>query len=130
MESVAYMQSVRAELISTVAIQYYTLLSLEAQETIYEQTEKNWRENVETTVHLMEAGQYTAAAVHQARASWYGVLNSLSDIRLEIRQTENQICSLTGKPSGSIIPRGSLGSWKAPESVREGSQLRRAGKQS
>ena len=34
MESVAYMQSVRAELISTVAIQYYTLLSLEAQEAI------------------------------------------------------------------------------------------------
>ena len=81
MESVAYMQSVRAELISTVAIQYYTLLSLEAQETIYE-------------------------------------------------QTENQICSLTGKPSSSIIPRGSLGSWKAPESIREGGQLRRAGKQS
>lgn len=119
-ESVAFMQTVQSELISTVAIQYYTLLSLDAQKKIYEETEKNWRENVEITRKLMEAGRYNSAAVYQAQANYYSICNNLSDIRRQIRETENQLCSLLGKVSGTEIMRNTIEDWAAPESISTG----------
>lgn len=119
MQSEAYAQAVRAQLIATVATQYYTLLALDAQYAVYEKTEESWRQNVEVTRSLMEAGRYNAASLSQTEANYYNVLNSLIDIRRQIRQTENQLCALVGQ-TPRHIDRGLLTEWTEPEIVGAG----------
>ena len=103
-----------------MAIQYYSLLALDAQYEIYKETEKNWRENVRVTEQLLEAGRYTADAVYQAQSNYYSVCNNLLDIRQQLHQTENQMCSLLGKVSGTPIERGSIEDWTSPEMIDVG----------
>lgn len=120
MQSVEYARSVRSSLVMTVATQYYTLLALDAQYEIYKQTEQNWKENVETTESLMEAGKYTSSAVYQAKANYYSVCNSLVDIEQSVRQAENSLNSTLGRVSGTPIPRGTLDAFVLPESIEVG----------
>ena len=120
MQSMEYTRAVQAQLVATVAIQYYTLMALDAQYAIYQETEQNWRKNVEMTEHLLEAGRYTADAVYQARANYYSVCNSLLDIEQQLHQAENQMCSLLGKVSGTPIARGHISDWKTPEMIEVG----------
>ena len=120
MQSNEYARAVQAQLVATVAIQYYSLLALDAQYEIYKETEKNWRENVRVTEQLLEAGRYTADAVYQAQSNYYSVCNNLLDIRQQLHQTENQMCSLLGKVSGTPIERGSIEDWTSPEMIDVG----------
>lgn len=55
LQSGAYMQAVRSQLIATVASTYYALLSLDAQYKIYEETEQSWKQNVEVTPSVNES---------------------------------------------------------------------------
>ena len=120
MQSNEYARAVQAQLVATVAIQYYSLLALDAQYEIYKETEKNWRENVRVTEQLLEAGRYTADAVYQAQSNYYSVCNNLLDIRQQLHQTENQMCSLLGKVSGTPLERGSIEDWTSPEMIDVG----------
>ena len=120
MQSNEYARAVQAQLVATVAIQYYSLLALDAQYEIYKETEKNWRENVRVTEQLLEAGRYTADAVYQAQSNYYSVCNNLLDIMQQLHQTENQMCSLLGKVSGTPIERGSIEDWTSPEMIDVG----------
>ena len=105
--SEAYAQAVESQLIATVASTYYTLLALDAQRVVYDDTEQNWRQNVEVTRRLMESGRYNAASLAQTEASYYSICNNLVEIDRQIRQTENQLCSLLGWTPRSI-ERGTL----------------------
>ena len=120
LQSNEYARAVQAQLVATVAIQYYSLLALDAQYEIYKETEKNWRENVRVTEQLLEAGRYTADAVYQAQSNYYSVCNNLLDIKQQLHQTENQMCSLLGKVSGTPIERGSIEDWTSPEMIDVG----------
>lgn len=119
MQSAAYAQTVRTELIAAVATTYYTLLALDAQQTIYEETEQTWKANIEAMRRLMQAGRYNAASVQQTEADYCNVLNNLVDIREQINQTENRLCSLLGW-TPRTVERGSLDAWSAPETVEIG----------
>lgn len=121
--SEAYTRAVQSQLIATVASTYYTLLALDAQRIIYDETERNWRQNVEVTRRLMEAGRYNAASLAQTEASYCGIRNNLVEIDLQIRQTENQLCSLLGW-TPRTIERGRLNDWMAPELLSVGIPLR------
>ena len=120
MQSQEYAKAVQAQLVATVAIQYYTIMALDAQYEIYKETEANWRENVRVTEHLLDAGRYTADAVYQAKANYYSVCNSLLDIEQQLHQAENQMCSLIGKVSGTPIVRGKLSDWTTPSIIEVG----------
>lgn len=120
MQSQEYRRAVQAQLVATVAIQYYSLMALDAQYEIYKETERNWRENVRVTEHLLEAGRYTADAVYQAQANYYSVCNSLLDIQQQVHQAENQMCSLLGAVSGTPIVRGTLEDWTTPDMIEVG----------
>ena len=122
LQSGAYMQAVRSQLIATVASTYYTLLSLDAQYKIYEVTEQSWKQNVEVTRRLMKAGKYNAASLSQTEANYYNVCNNLIDIQQEIQQTENQLCALLGE-TPHPIERGELADWLAPEVIHVGVPL-------
>ncbi len=119
LQSEAYRQAVRSQLIATVATTYYTLLSLDAQYNTYEETEETWKQNVIVTQRLMEAGKYNAAALSQTKANYYNVCNQLIDIRQEIQKTENELCSLLGEKPHAI-ERGKLQEWQSPEIIRIG----------
>lgn len=117
--SEAYRQAVRSQLIATIATTYYSLVALDAQYAIYQETECNWKKSLETTKRLMEAGTYNMAAVAQTEANYYGVKASLVDMQTSIREIENSLCSLLGIPSGHIS-RASLEGWTEPEAVTAG----------
>lgn len=117
--SEAYRQAVRSQLIATIATTYYSLVALDAQYAIYQETERNWKKSLETTKRLMEAGTYNMAAVAQTEANYYGVKASLVDMQTSIREIENSLCSLLGIASGHIS-RASLEGWTEPEAVTAG----------
>ena len=117
--SEAYEQAVISQLIATIATTYYSLVALDAQYAIYQETEHNWKESLETTKRLMDAGTYNMAAVAQTEANYYGVKASLVDMQTSIRELENALCSLIGIPSGPIA-RASLAEWTEPEVISAG----------
>ena len=123
MQSAAYAQAVRTELIAAVASTYYTLLALDAQQAIYEETEKTWKQNVDAMRRLMEAGRYNAASVQQTEADYRNVLNNLIDVRRQLLETENRLCSLLGW-TPRTVERGTLDGWTAPDLLGVGVPVR------
>ena len=122
LQSEAYAQAVRSQLIATVASTYYSLLALDEQQRIYEETERSWQANVKTTRDLMEGGLSNSASLSQTEANYYSILNQLIDIRQQKLQTENSLCSLLGIPPQSI-PRGSIQDWTSPNELQTGIPL-------
>lgn len=129
LSSEAYFRAVQSQLIATVASTYYTLLALDAQRIVYDETEQSWKQNVEVTRRLMEAGRYNAASLAQTEASYCSICNNLVEIDRQIRQTENQLCSLLGW-TPRPIERGKLDTWKAPEQLSTGIPLKVLGRRS
>lgn len=88
-QSKDYEQAVHAAVISNVANIYYTLLMLDDQLRLTQESEKAWSETVRSARALMAAGQYNEAGVAQLEASWYSVQTSVADMLESINQTEN-----------------------------------------
>lgn len=122
MASEAYARAVQSQLVATVASAYYTLLALDAQRTVYRETEQSWRHNVEVTRQLMKAGRYNAASLAQTEANYCSICNNLVEIDRQIRQTENQLCSLLGW-TPRTIERNELAGWSTPERLSVGIPL-------
>ncbi|MBO4961101.1 MAG: efflux transporter outer membrane subunit [Flavobacteriales bacterium] len=104
MQSVAYKRAVETQLVSGVAISYYTLLALDRQLEISLENEIIFKQTVKTMEGMFEIGT-SRAAIEQARASLYSLQASIEGIRKAIRETENAICLLTARPAG-VIERG------------------------
>ena len=67
MQSEAYAQAVRTQVIASIANTYYTLQMLNQQLAISEQTVISWRKSVETMKALKLAGSVNEAAGYRAR---------------------------------------------------------------
>lgn len=87
-------ESVRANLISITAQQYYMLQMLDRELEILVQTDSLWKSSLDTQTALWENGQAFSTAVNQQEASWLSVKSQIADVRRNIRSTENSICSL------------------------------------
>lgn len=96
-QSIDYKQAVRTQLIASIANTYYTLLMLDAQLELTEQTVFSWEETVTAMRALMKAGQYNEAAVAQMEASLYSVRASALDIKEQINQAENSLSIILGE---------------------------------
>ena len=96
LQTQAYRQAVRTQLIANTAILYYKLLTLDEQLNIYLLTKQSWEESLEATRALMEAGVGNTAAVAQSEGAYYSVCAAIPNIQQQIRETENQICALLG----------------------------------
>ena len=70
-QSKDYQQAVRTQLIAGIANVYYTLLMLDEQLAISQQTEEAWKETVASTRALMDAGLANEAATSQMEAAYY-----------------------------------------------------------
>lgn len=117
--SVAAHQSVKSELVASVASNYYQLLTLDDQKKIINETIAIREKNLETTKALKTAGILTEVAVQQSAALVYNAQSLLIDIDTQIQLLENTMSLLMGEPS-QAIERSTLVAQKLPESIALG----------
>ena len=122
LQSEAYRQAVRSQLIAGIANSYYTLLMLDRQLAISVETAAIWKENVRAMEAMKEAGMTNEAAVTQAKANSHQVEASLADLRRQIRETENALSVLLAQAPQTIV-RGTLENQEMPEELTAGVPL-------
>ena len=118
-KSYAYRQAVQTQLVASVASTYYTLLMLDEQIIITEQTLQSWERTVSTLRSLMRAGKANDAAVLQAEENRATLEASLLSMRKSLKETENAMCLLLAQIPGSV-ERGKLAGQTFPDSVSIG----------
>lgn len=121
-QSVDYKQAVRSQLIANVANTYYTLLMLDEQLTLSEETAEAWKETVSAARALMDAGQYNEAGVSQMEATYYSVQASVVDLREQINQTQNTLALLLAETPRDY-ERGKLADQVMPDDLSIGVPL-------
>ena len=122
LQSKAYKQAVQTQLVAAIANYYYTLLMLDEQLAITQETAVKWEENVATMKAMKDAAMTNEAAVTQSEATYYSVLASIPELKQTIRETENNLCVLLGQ-APQAISRGTLASQQMPAYVSAGVPL-------
>jgi multidrug efflux system outer membrane protein len=102
LQSDAAKRAVQTQLIADIANNYFTLLALDRQLEITQQTLKNRIRDVETMKQLKEGAVVTGAAVVQSEANRYAAEVSIPDIKRSIRETENALDILLARSPGPI----------------------------
>ncbi len=121
-QSVDYKQAVRSQLIANVANTYYTLLMLDEQLKLSEETAEAWKETVGAARALMDAGQYNEAGVSQMEATYYSVQASVVDLKEHINQTQNTLALLLAETPRNY-ERGKLADQVMPDDLSIGVPL-------
>ena len=121
-QSVDYKQAVRSQLIANVANTYYTLLMLDEQLKLSEETAEAWKETVGAARALMDAGQYNEAGVSQMEATYYSVQASVVDLKEQINQTQNTLALLLAETPRNY-ERGKLADQVMPDDLSIGIPL-------
>lgn len=102
MKSIASQNAVKTALVATIADAYYTLMALDKQLSITEETIAIREKTVEAMKALMESGNITGADVVQAESNLYAAQVSVPELKRSIRELENALCVLTAQPLGAI----------------------------
>lgn len=102
LSSVAAHQSVKSNLVASIATAYYQLLTFDEQKKIFSNTIEIRKKNLETTKALKEAGIVSEVAVQQSEALVYNAEASLVTLDVQIQMLENTISLLMGEPSHEI----------------------------
>lgn len=118
-QSLDYKQAVCTQLIAGIANTYYTLLMLDDQLLLSQETAKAWEETVRSTRALMNAGKADEAAVAQMEAACYEVQASVLDLKEQINQAENSLALLLAETPRSY-ERGTLADMKMPDELSAG----------
>jgi len=100
-------KAVKSQIVASIANSYYTLLALDEQKKILDQTLINREQSLETTKALKEAGTVTEVAVNQTDAQLYNVKSQLVDVENSIKLNENILSVLLGA-NPEKIDRSSL----------------------
>lgn len=102
LQSDATKRAVQTQLIATIANSYYTLLALDKQLAITEQTIKIRTEDVETMKALKEGAVVNGAAVVQSEANLYAAQVTIPDLKRSIKEAENALSVVLAKAPGTI----------------------------
>ena len=122
LQSKEYEQAVKTQLIANVANLYYTLLMLDSQYNVTEETAAKWRQSVEMMRAMKDAGLTNEAGVAQYEANTLSIEASLHDLAYQRTQTENSLCSLLGE-APHPIKRGVLEAQHMPQTLAVGVPL-------
>lgn len=122
LQSLEYEQAVSTSLVANIANLYYSLLMLDEQYRISEETAVNWRESVRTMRAMMAAGMTNEASVSQSEANCRQVEASVLDLKQQIKEVENSLSILLGEVPGEI-ERGRLSGQDFPEELTVGVPL-------
>jgi outer membrane protein TolC len=113
LQSEAAARAVQTGVVSTIANFYFTLLALDQQLLITQQTVRNWDTTVATMRALKDAARVTEAAVVQSEAQRYAAEVTIPDLRQNIREIENALSIVLGHPPtgiyrGHLLDQGAL----------------------
>jgi len=95
-------RAVQTQLIADIANNYYNLLALDKELEITTQAVQFRVKEVETMKALKEGAIVNGAAVVQSEANRYAAEVAIPDIKRSIRETENAIDILVGRPPGPL----------------------------
>ena len=104
----------QANLIATMAQEYFELLLLDKQLEILIKTDSLWDVSLETERALWENGQAYSTAVNQMESSCMDVKRQIIDTRRSILSVENEICKLL-RMTPHAIERHKWGEYALPE---------------
>ena len=121
-QDVAMCQAVQTQLVATIANYYYSLLMLDKQAAITQQTVASWEESVQTVKGLMRAGKVNDLAVRQTEANQYAVEVAHLELQQKINEMENTLSVLIGS-TPQQIQRGSLDAQLFPDTLTTGVPL-------
>ncbi|MEO6820876.1 MAG: TolC family protein [Ginsengibacter sp.] len=107
LQTEAASKAIQTEIVAGIANYYYSLLALDQQLAITEETVRNWDTTVVTMKALKEAARVTEAAVVQSQAQRYAAEVTIPDLKQNIKETENALSILMGSAPGAI-KRGSF----------------------
>ena len=116
LQSQMRVESMRSNLVSAVAQQYYMLQLLDRQLEILTATDSLWNASLETEKILWENGKVYSTAVNQMESSYLSVKTQIVDIRRNIRSVENALCRLMAE-TPQHIERSKWGSAALTEST-------------
>jgi outer membrane protein, multidrug efflux system len=102
LSSYEYKNLLQTQLVANIAKAYYTLLAYDEELSITKETIETLQKSYETMQQLMESGQQNAAAVEQSKALLYSTKLSAVNLESSIRQQENVISILLGRPLGNV----------------------------
>lgn len=112
-------QAVQTAVVANIANLYYTLCMLDEQLRIAEETSENWKQNLEVTKLLMQAGQSNKAAVSSTEANYWSIMGTIVEIRNQIVLTENALANLLGE-TPHPFKRKTLDSFQMPNACVTG----------
>ena len=123
LQSEAYCQAVRSQLIAGTANCYYAIAMLEKQLQISRQTAEYWSESVQVMKNLKLAGRVRETAVVQSEANYYSILSSITDLEVSLHEAQNTLSLLLNtEPKTWDVPVGAT--FVAPSIIREGIPMR------
>ncbi|GBU07382.1 channel/filament proteins [Bacteroidales bacterium] len=100
--SQAFKNLVQTSLIANIASTYYTLLAMDEQLRVSNESIDLLKETVGTMIALKESAILNAAAVEQSKALLYATQVSIPDLESQIRKLENALCLILGREPGGI----------------------------
>lgn len=89
LQSEAYHQAVRSQIIGGVANCYYSIAMLQKQLEISRRTAENWRETIDIMKDFKEAGRVNETAVVQQTANYYSILASIKDLETSLNDANS-----------------------------------------
>lgn len=95
-------KAVQVQLIADIASRYFTLLALDQQLLVLEQTVNNRKTDVRTMKALKAANVVTGAAEVQSEASQYAAEVAIPRLQQQIREMENSLNTLLARPSAAV----------------------------
>ncbi len=101
-QQMAYEQAVRTELIATVAAAYYQLEMYDAQIADTRSIIQSWEESIATQRVLLSVGEATSDDVDQSEAAKLEAETTLEELCMQLRQAENALCTVLGRPCQHI----------------------------
>ena len=111
--------AMQANIVSTVAQEYFMLLLLDRQLQILEKTDSLWDISLETERALWENGRAYSTAVNQMESSNLSVKTQIIDTKRSIRNIENSLCKLLVQTPQPIV-RNEWGAYALPEKFGTG----------
>ena len=93
----AYNQAVRSQIIGGVANCYYTIVMLQQQLQILNETSAIWKESITTMQDLKEAGRFNEVAVVQSKANYSSLLATIPQIEMSIHEAQNSLSLLLNR---------------------------------
>lgn len=114
-----YQLVVKTKIVGNVANMYYTLLMLDEQLRIVNDMSKLTKDTWDMMKLQKNLGRAKETSVQSAESNYYAVLAQATDLKRQIRETENSLSLLIGQPAQTIA-RGTLAAQSLPSQFSTG----------